>query len=212
VKQRTGLSDITIRVKANVLKRERGGVALGVDVRTPTGEPLDFLGAGAFGVKPFVIGSFSKKIRGIYLAPHVNGGFEWNGNSILGGPLLGVSGRIARRLAYSAGTEVGMRKRATLTVDLIGQRLFSAERQYTFPNLPSGDLPIALGGLGLVETPTGSNTILVSTRSINLLDGAVGAKFHPWGNLLLTGNLAWRLNRPGLRARMVPLVGISYSF
>ena len=49
-------------------------------------------------------------------------------------------------------------------------------------------------------------------RSFNVNDLAVGAKIHPGGNFLLTGNVQFKLDRGGLRAKVVPLGGISYTF
>lgn len=191
----SGLSDIILRAKGTVWKAEHGGIAVGLDVRTPTGEPLNFLGAGAFGAKPFVVGSWGTSFHHVYLGPHLNIGYQWNGTSILGGPLLSEGGRLPRVLSYAVGTEVGVHKTATLTLDLVGERLFNAERSYLFNN----------GGI----QPT---SVVITTRSINMKDGSVGAKVNPWRTLVLTGNVGIRADRSGLRARLIPLGGISYTF
>jgi hypothetical protein len=99
----SGLSDITLRAKATLWQSEHGGVGIGLDVRTPTGQPLNFLGSGAFGAKPFLIGSWGKRFHHVYLGPHVNIGYQWNGSSLLGGPLLGEEGRLPRVLSYERG-------------------------------------------------------------------------------------------------------------
>jgi hypothetical protein len=190
----SGLSDITLRAKATLWQSEHGGIGIGLDVRTPTGQPLNLLGSGAFGAKPFLIGSWGKRFHHVYLGPHLNVGYQWNGSSLLGGPLLGEEGRLPRVFSYAVGTEVGIEKRTTLTLDLIGQRLFNADRAYVFNQF---------------EGPT---SVVITTRSINMKDGSVGAKINPWRTLLLTGNLAVRLDRSGLRARLIPLGGVSYSF
>lgn len=190
----SGLSDITLRVKANVWKTEHAGVAIAADVRTPTGQPLNFLGSGAFGVKPFVIASAGKNFHHLYIGPHVNVGYEWNGSSILGGALLGQEGRLPRVLSYAAGTEIGVHKRATITLDLNGQRLFNVNHSFVFNSL------------------TQPTEVTVFTESINMKDASIGAKLNPIGNLLITGNLSFQLDRGGLRARLVPLIGASYTF
>ncbi len=192
-RQQSGVGDITFRVKGTVWKRERGGVAAGVDLRTPTGDALNFLGAGAYGVKPFVAASFGKSLGKVYLAPHLNLGFEFNGTSILGSPLVGQEGRLPRRLNYAVGAEVGLGKRVTGTAEFTGDRLFNAEK--------------------LVVPVTGTvDMVTITSRSINLTNASLGAKVNPFGHLVLTGNLTWRLNNAGLRARLVPLVGASYTF
>jgi hypothetical protein len=190
----SGLSDITLRAKGTVWKAEHGAIAFGLDVRTPTGEPLNFLGSGAFGAKPFVIGSWGRSFHHVYIGPHVNVGYQWNGTSILGGPLLGLEGRLPRLLSYAVGTEVGLHKRATMTLDLVGERLFNAERSYLFNQFIQ---------------PT---SVQITSRSINMKDGSVGAKVNLWKTLVLTGNLGIRMDRSGLRARLIPLGGLSYTF
>lgn len=106
--------------------------------------------------------------------------------------LLGEEGRLPHVLSYAVGTEVGVVKRATMTLDLVGERLFSADRNYEFFTNP--------------------DRVVVTARSINMKDGSVGAKVNPWRTLLLTGNLGVRLDRSGLRARLIPLGGLSYTF
>ena len=160
------------------------------------------------GGKPFVIGSMGWNFGRFYIGPHVNVGYEWNGSSVLGGSLLGVSERLPRRLEYAVGTEVGLFKRATVTLDFLGERLFNAEHDYAFAPNP----PLILGLEGPGGAATGITSIDVTNSSVNLKDGSVGVKVNPWHTLLLTGNLTYRLNRSGLRARVVPLVGISYTF
>jgi hypothetical protein len=45
-----------------------------------------------------------------------------------------------------------------------------------------------------------------------MIDISTGVKYKPWGNLLLTANVAFKANDSGLRAKVIPLGGISYSF
>ena len=50
-----GMGDLTARLKSTLLRRGSNGVALGLDLRIPTGDQENLLGAGAPGVKPFLI-------------------------------------------------------------------------------------------------------------------------------------------------------------
>ena len=54
---------------------------LGLDLRVPTGDEENLLGAGAPGVKPFMAWSASYDT----FSPHFNFGYLWNGSSILAG-------------------------------------------------------------------------------------------------------------------------------
>src|SRR5438876_10750085 len=82
VRSVSGIGDITFRVKAKAWQseNERGGLALGVDVRTPTGDDLNFLGAGTYGVRPFIVWSYRWRI-----APHWSVGYQMNGDSLVAG-------------------------------------------------------------------------------------------------------------------------------
>jgi hypothetical protein len=44
------------------------------------------------------------------------------------------------------------------------------------------------------------------------VEASVGGKVRLFRNLVATGNVLFKLNDSGLRAKVVPLGGISYSF
>src|SRR5215472_7307628 len=71
VRNVSGIGDITLRVKGTAWKNEETGLALGLDVRVPTGDALNFIGAGAAGIKPFVV--LSRRSR---ISTHVLIGYE----------------------------------------------------------------------------------------------------------------------------------------
>ncbi|HSC26911.1 MAG TPA: hypothetical protein VLD67_06530, partial [Vicinamibacterales bacterium] len=50
----TGIGDIVVRGKGTVLREGTRALAAGLDVRFPTGDESNLLGAGAVGVRPFV--------------------------------------------------------------------------------------------------------------------------------------------------------------
>jgi hypothetical protein len=45
-----------------------------------------------------------------------------------------------------------------------------------------------------------------------MLLGAVGAKFNPWPNLLVSGNVLFPLNDSGLTDKLTWVLGFDYSF
>jgi len=93
----SGLGDVLVRAKGSILRTENVSVALGLDVRLPTGDAADFLGSGSYGFKPFVAVS----LRNHRIAPHVNVGYQWNGDSILAGDVrTGQKARLPRQLSY----------------------------------------------------------------------------------------------------------------
>ena len=192
-----GIGDVVVRAKSTLWKGERAGIAAAVDVRLPTGDERNFLGTGALGMKPFVIVSYRARV-----SPHLNVGYQWNGNSILAGDLLnGVKGKLPDVFVYSGGLDVGVNKRLSASFDLLGQHVFDGLRlvRTTYTDLVGVNHP---------DIPQTSFT----RSSFNANNAAVGAKLSPWRNLVLTGNLFIKLDDGGLRAKLIPLGGISYTF
>ena len=86
-----GIGDVVLRVKDNVYSGEVLKIALLADIRFPTGNERDFLGSGAYGLKPLLAVSIG---RGRF-TPHVNAGYQWNGSSVLAGSVLtGATARL----------------------------------------------------------------------------------------------------------------------
>jgi hypothetical protein len=196
----TGIGDVIIRGKFRILKRERSGLAVGVDVHTPTGDALKFLGSGTVGVRPFVTYSRSGRI-----SPHGTFGYQRNGDSVLAGDITGsasssavVKSHLPDILTYNAGVDAGLNRRLTVSADFIGQSLLSAAmiKATTFTDFAGNTLP----------------NISASSGTVNQENIAVGVKISPFGKLLVTGNVLFHLNQAGLQAKPIPLVGVSYTF
>src|SRR5688572_14229060 len=64
----SGLGDVALRGKLRLYERGQGGVALGVDLRLPTGDPAAMLGAGV--TRTLVSGIWSTTLGA--LAPHAS--------------------------------------------------------------------------------------------------------------------------------------------
>jgi hypothetical protein len=191
----SGIGDLTLRLKGNVYRGEKMSVALLADVRMPTGDERNFLGAGAVGVKPFVAVSFGSH----KFAPHVNLGYQWNGKSQLAGNIdTGAKGDLPNLFFYSAGTDLGVSKNLTVAVDLIGQRVGSIPRLFssTFTATNGAKAP----------------TIAFRSEGYGINNLSTGLKYNLFGQLLLTANLLIQLDDGGLRQRVVPLIGLSYAF
>lgn len=198
----SGFGDVTVRGKVSVLRSEHVSLALLTDLRFPTGDERNFLGSGAYGIKPFAAISLRTKT----FTPHFNLGYQWNGSSLLGGNILtGTKDNLPSWAFLSAGTDIGVARRVTFAVDYIGEELIDAPRirSSTFTSA----LPLtATGQVGSFDT------ISPFKGTYNQSNAAVGAKVNLVGKLLLTGNLLIALNDGGLRDRVVPLIGLGYSF
>ena len=201
-----GIGDVLLRGKGTIYKGERTGVALGLDVRLPSGDALNFLGSGAIGIKPFAVFSYSSRV-----APHGELGFEFNGSSPLAGDLVaGTSAHLPNRLVYTAGADVSMTKWLTGAFDILGQRLISAPRVGL---TTTKDLGQCNDQACTAPAPAQSYPdLLRGTSDYNITNASLGFKIRPFGKMVVTGNVLIKLDDGGLRARAVPLVGVSYSF
>lgn len=216
----TGIGDVVLRGKYTVHQWERLGVAAGVDVRLPTGDSLNFLGSGAVGVKPFAVVSYRARV-----SPHAEIGYEINGDSNLAGNNIvadasggtgSSKGSLPNRLLYIFGADVRVTKRVTAAFDIYGQRLFSAPQLVSQPYTDYGNCSGSTNAAAVacaVYTP-GTTHPDISNRSadIGINDASIGAKVRLWGRLVGTGNVLIKMDDGGLRSRVVPLGGLSYSF
>jgi hypothetical protein len=192
----SGTGDLTVRLKQRVGKSTRQGMALGVDLRLPTGDEKNLLGTGAPGAQPFLVWSGNYGV----VAPHVNAGYQWNGSSILGGdPGSGISADLPDVGTYSAGAVVAIHPRVTAAIDVIGRYVIDS------PRLRAEEFQ-ALNGTSLFPN------ITFTSGSFNELSAAAGVKLNLFGRLLLDLNLLMPLNNTGLRDKVSPLIGIEYAF
>jgi hypothetical protein len=204
----SGIGDITLRGKFEVIHRERLVGSIGLGVRFPSGDAKNFLGTGAYGVTPFGALTYARR-----LSPHVRFGYEWNSHSVLSGDPTGLTGSSTASLPptwlYSAGVDYRAAKRLTLAADLIGQRVLSASRLSlgSFSRLPETDGSTVPSTEALVSV----KSIVPVTSGYNSDAIALGGKIRLKGELLLVGNATIRVNDGGLRANVVPLVGLSWS-
>ncbi len=192
----SGIGDLTFRGKWTVKRfEEHGGLALAADIRTPTGDAYNLLGSGALGIRPFAALSFYTR----RIAPHFNVGYQWNGSSVLAGRniLNGDRGHVPNSLTSAAGVDIGATRRVTFAFDVLADRIFKGTR-----------VSRITGSDALGQT---YQDIQVRRSSFNMANGAAGVKINLGRTLLLTGNAIFRLNDAGLRARVVPMIGLSYS-
>lgn len=205
----SGIGDVTLRVKGTAWKGERAAVALGTDVRFPTGDELNFLGSGAFGVRPFVVWSYRYRI-----SPHALLGYETNSSSVLSGDIsTGTKGRLPSQVTYSGGADVWLTKRLTVAMDLVGQQVNVPRRLVTktFTELGACKNSACDPADGF-DPPNTDPNISQATAHYNATNASLGMRVRPFGGLLITGNVTFKLNDGGLRAKVVPLVAVSYTF
>src|SRR5829696_1796859 len=191
----SGVGDLIARVKANAVREETRALAVGVDVRLPTGDEKDLLGSGAWGVKPFAALSASYG----RLSPRANIAWQWNGRSVLANDVRrDLKGDLPDQLLYVVGTDVGVNDRVSLAIDFLGQHVFDT------PLLATGTFVANSAGRTFED-------IAFRTGSIDALAGSAGMKVNVAPHILVNFNLRFHVAGGGLQDRITPLIGLEFG-
>ncbi|MBV9146941.1 MAG: hypothetical protein JO065_13570 [Acidobacteria bacterium] len=199
---KSGPGDVTVSLKGNVFRAENGfSMAVGSELRIPTGDETNYLGTGAYGVKPYAILSH----RGKHFTPNLNIGYQWNSASALYTNPKGDHLNLPPSFLYSGGVDYRISRRLTLVGEFVGQHVIDG------PRLQQSTVKIPGQGsfASIVVTDSTGNQL---TSSYDIANAGGGIKINPFGGLLITASGLFKLNDAGLRAKWVPLVGISYRF
>ena len=189
----TGVGDIVVRAKYNFYRIPGGGLAAGVDWRLPTGDEENLLGVAGPQGKIYLAVSGA---RG-RLSPHLNFGYTVSGDTAAGRSETTAVFPPPDEWNYAGGVDVAASQRLTISGDVLGRDLRD------------------IGGLVDTESPFGSNFRqfgFADNANVNLLLGAVGAKYNVLGNALVAGNVLFPLNKAGLRDNLTWVFGLEYSF
>lgn len=184
----SGIGDVVLRGKYALT----GGLAVGVDLRLPTGDETEMLGAGAAQARFLLIAS-SRAAR--MVSPHVNIGYTVAG------------GETNDQFNYVGGIEIAPSPKVTVVADLLGRavrdtlRTIDRSTSHSFRQGPTASL----------ETTT-LESIGFESGTLNSVLGTAGVKVNPWRNLLISAHLLFPLNDAGLRSRLTPVIGFDYAF
>ncbi len=213
----TGLGDIVVRSKYHFLRMAGGGLAAALDLRLPTGDENELLGAGGAQAKFLLIASSERGRFG----PHVNIGYTV-GEGEVAGTLAGLpSTRLPDEVNYSAGVEFVANPRLTLIGDVVGRtlrragRLELAHKTFNYVAFDDNGPIVSTPGCensGFACTSTSLEEFAPRSGNLTLLLGTAGVKFNPAGNLLISGSVLFPLTTAGLRSRVTTVIGIDYAF
>ena len=193
-----GIGDLRLRGKYVAWRdsKEKSAVAVGLDLRLPTGDANNFQGSGTWGLRPFVTYSYSARV-----SPHASAGFEGNGNSVLAGTITSqpvTKAQLPNVFTYSAGADASIRRWVGVSGDFIGTSLLNEARLENSTFIDYKGNPHA--------------NVSTFTSTVNQANISLGAKVRPVARLLITGNVLFRLNDAGLHFKPSPLIGVSYVF
>jgi hypothetical protein len=200
-----GLGDLVARAKYQVKRYGAGGLAIGLDLRLPTGDEQELLGSGATQAKLFAIASGG----GRKFSPHLNFGYTF---STGGGAAIG---ELPDEINYTAGFDAALLPRLTLTADIVGRTLLDTERvavrEETWDFVTRDDVGPDPANPVNVQF-TAFPRLTPEPGDLNLLIGAVGLKLNPFGNFLISGNVLLSQGKRGLQDYVTPVVSVDYSF
>jgi hypothetical protein len=177
-----GLGDAMARLKVRVLGDRAAGLAIGGDVRFPTGREEDLLGAGRVGYRVLAITS----AEGRQVAVH--------GNAFLARGGLSDETGFTGALAFTPAPTV------TVATELLMRRLSEV--------YPIEELTASHPTISGVETLR----LVAGTTATTLSQVSVGFKWNATDTWLLNGGLSIPLGDAGLTARWSPTIGIEYTF
>lgn len=177
----SGLADIAVRGKYRVLGDRDRGLALVGEVRLPTGDEDELLGAGKTAWRGVVIGSLQ------------NGPFAVHGN------FGATAGGVVNELQYRGAATVAASSRITLVGEIIGRRLADVGHA-TLTRAPHPQIAGA-DTLRLVIEPGSTNTASL----------VAGAKWNLFGTWLVSGNVFFPVTDNGLKSRPVVVVGVDLA-
>jgi len=177
----SGLGDATIGARYGFLGGGSRSVAIGADLRLPTGREEDLLGSGKAAARFLGIGS-------------------WEGDRIgLHGNVGAGVGGLSRELFWSGATTIAVTPRVTAVGEITGRRLGELT--------VLGDIYLPHSTVAGLETmrwvPVG--------KGVNTAFLVTGVKVNITGSLLLNGSVLVRLSDAGLRAKVTPNVSFSYA-
>jgi hypothetical protein len=177
----SGLADIALRAKYALLQSHAGNIAGVGEVRLPTGDDENLLGAGSASWRLMGVASLERGVASL----HANGGI--------------VRGGLSDETFFSGALSVAVHRRATITGEVI-RRDVSDLHGFLLASAPH---PTVAGVDTYRLTNDGEGTTLWTAIT--------GVKWNVGETLVLGGHVLWSMNDRGLTARITPTVALEYS-
>lgn len=178
----SGIADIAVRAKYGVAASRRAAFALAAELRLPTGDSDNLLGAGSTAYRLLGIGSYE------------TGRVALSGNAGL------VLGGVSNEMIFGGAGSFAASPRVTITGEMLVRHV--TDLQDTA--LVSAPHPAIIG----VDTLRLSAT----TSGLTLATAIAGMKWNISGTLVLGGHVAFPLARRGLTAPFTPTIALEYRF
>jgi Putative MetA-pathway of phenol degradation len=198
----SGIGDIILRGKVAVTSTPMLDLAVGLDVRLPTGDDEQLLGVGKRQTKLMVMGATTR--GGV--SPHFNVGYTFSGKGIpfdadgnvklwddVTGEFNSAAFEPSDEVSYTFGADVAATPSITIMGDVIGRSLRNSAK---FDFVTSG----------------GDSYFTVSPATLNLILGTIGAKVKIGSDFLITASVVFPLNSAGVKPGITPVIGFERAF
>jgi Putative MetA-pathway of phenol degradation len=178
----SGLGDIVLRAKYNIVRTGASGLAFGAEAKFPTGNEENLLGTGEGSFAPRMMASYD----GDYVGVHGEVAYSFGG--------------IADTLSYGAAMTVVPSPRFTIVGELLGRRIDGLGQLVASTQPHPRLVGVQTIRLAAVE------------ETIDSLVAVAGFKWNVGGAWLLTANILQPLTNVGLKANWVPTITFDYAF
>jgi len=186
----SGLADVALRGKVNLLAARTGGAAIAGEVRLPTGDANNLLGAGKASLRVMGIGSLER------------GSLALHGNASV------ITGGISSEYDVGGAISIAVDPRVTVS----GETLFRKVTELHSLGLVSAPHPTLRGNPAEGIAPVDTFRLAPSLGAETLLGVVTGMKWNVTHTLVIGGHLSWSLTHGGLTAPLTPTVALEYAF
>jgi Putative MetA-pathway of phenol degradation len=178
----SGFGDVALRAKYQLVAAPKGGLSVATEVRLPTGDEKNLLGAGAAALRVSAVGSLERGITAL----NFNGGF--------------LQGGVSDEWTGAAGLAVAAAPRVTLVGEVLA-RYLSDLKEISLTSTPHPEIAGA-DTLRLSAGPAGRA----------LVDTLAGVKWNVASRLVFEAHARWAVRHYGLTSSVVPTIGFEYAF
>jgi hypothetical protein len=178
----SGIADAAVRGKFTLVSGRQGGAAIAAELRLPTGNADNLLGAGVRSFRVLAIGALEQ------------------GPIMLSGNTGFVRGGVSDEVNFGAAASIAVHPKLSITGEVLARRL-SELRPIELSSQPHP----TFAGVETLRLVGGDPGRL-------LAGAIAGFKWNPGGTLVIGANLRWSLNNTGLTSRVTPSVAVEYGF
>ncbi len=199
----SGLGDVRLAAKYNLVRRSKFAMAILQDFRLPTGDDENLLGTGSLVSR--TLGIFSTGNESLVLNASL--GVTFASANL---PARQFVGTPSDELNATFGINYAVHPRVTVSADFVryqrmsglSPKMVPSSRQVQFVRTPDGPR----------QNQTLSEFQVGESDDQSLSRGIIGTKVNVWRNLLLVGNVVFTPHLYGLTHRPSLSVGAEYTF